>query len=339
MSQFFNNCLRIIRGLLIALAGIVTLSQGGNLYDAIKRQFFELSASLFRADVYQIVRNTLDKSHFFAFVALFAIWVILFGYRAYLVEKRSRLSYMGLLSLLNPLRAWKTIDMMHNYHHLFHEKKNQMEGFVDLRIGSDNVKSSIEALINNARQVLSCALGVDVSVHVKLFERDDLEGGCVSLEDSLLKAYVRSSSRRETKARQSGKLRARRNEELFKIVSSDSCADDDLSYKVNSGYNYVFSMEHYWICNNLRKQEECGCFENTSTDWQDYYNSLAVFLISAPMEIGVPVTECPFGLFIVDSHEVGRFDRKRLKYVGGYLAHRLHDFLTYRSNLEDGTIQ
>ncbi|MEF2230446.1 MAG: hypothetical protein V3571_05920 [Pseudodesulfovibrio sp.] len=331
---------RILRGLFFAVSAVAAslgVLESELLVKTVKESWVQRS---FDPSVFALA----DWRPIAGGAIVFLLWAFLYGVRRGLAGNGCCVKYRVLLSLVNPIPAWKAIKLLHEFHHLLHEKKSRMKGYADLTVGSDNVMSSFRDIVNKAQQVLSCALGVDVAVHIKMFESEERGGACVSLEQSVLKTYVRAPSRQERRRRDAGKLSARRNDEQFKVVPTlwndieklKSDYPPDAALKVNSGYNYAFTREHYWVGNNLRKQSKKGTYYSTSENWELFYNSLAVFLISAPIDAGKDVGECPFGLFIVDSHETGRFDKKRLKYVGGYLAHRLHDFFTYWSQLKMG---
>ena len=137
-------------------------------------------------------------------------------------------------------------------------------------------------------------------------------------------------------------LRARVTSEQFKLVdildstALEDCAKSNKKYSYNLAYNYVFfnKAQRYWICNNLAKAVNKKEFFSSSKDYNKYYNSLALFLLSSK-QINENVNDNVIGLFIIDSIKKQVFEKIIIGRVGGYLAHRLFEFISLYRELHE----
>jgi hypothetical protein len=175
---------------------------------------------------------------------------------------------------------------------------------------------------------------------VKLFaHKTSGATGNIPLKDAVLTTWLRVPSARERALRETGTLRARENDEVFKIITGTKGHANRMAQKavefrrgrkrVNSAYNHVFgNTEHFFVCNDLPAAAASGAFFSTSANFEDYYRSLAVFLVNANIAAGAPVDHQPvWGVFVIDSYETKRFEVNIMRAVGGYMAHRIYEVL------------
>jgi len=215
-------------------------------------------------------------------------------------------------------------------------------------------------LLNRCQDILKIITGVDFSIHVKLFEHsypeNSIDQGDSSIKQAILSTYKRFPSREElNKITETANFPARNDEEKFSIYPWKNKTEEDLytainniitnetatKFKKNFAYDYVLGpTKHYWLSNNLSKDHESKTFISSSENWQKYYNSLGVFVISSPIEQGKNINydNKAIGLLIIDSFESNVFSESNIKEIMGYFAHRFYDYFSSYQKVYDKQI-
>lgn len=130
-----------------------------------------------------------------------------------------------------------------------------------------------------------------------------------------------------------------RNANLYTLVRDDhpdnarrKKADEILrSYPFSKNYAFIKAInEGYFHCNDLKKLEEKGIYFNERTDWYEYYNATAVYVISAPK---TTPNESFIGFLCVDNRN-GRFDDGFCKSLLGILSFLVYDVLQMTAFLD-----
>lgn len=251
------------------------------------------------------------------------------------------LSVRQLLRLYTPNRLIKVVYFFHQFQHTLCECDDNLRALAKhnaVSIDNYNTRVLFRSVLSAAREFCCLALAADVSVHIKIFERDNPNPGVTMerLANTSLATYERVDSVHETKRRELGSIRGRTRSERFKVFVGEEGTVQNLlerfpatvsseDNRVNSAYCYALgNRKHFWIQNDLLKAQKNGLFYSTSKDWDTYYRGLAVFLVAPPVPPGEGLSVIPFGLFIIDSHQAGSFDYYLTRSIGGYIAHRLH---------------
>ena|GEM_PF-6501939 len=282
---------------------------------------------------------SLYSTYSFLFISFVLIIYFLRRVKIFSSNSCKKIGFIILFKSLNPINSFKLISELHKLEHLLIEKKkilranslfqNKNEVFFDENKNfhlRDEVKDILEKF-----QTIFNIFSRDVSVNFKRLKSEDL-----------LETYKRIPSKLEEIKENDKEIYSfipRTYEEIFKVSNNcvikqmEKLSEDEKNkyYSFNSAYDYVLSpnKEKYWICNNLKKSSEKETFFSSSKDYEKYYNSLAVFNVSEKYDNSdekVKDNSRSMGLLIFDGRTKA-FNPKIAKEVGGYLAHRLHNFL------------
>jgi hypothetical protein len=233
------------------------------------------------------------------------------------------------------------MECVHNFQHEFDNQVLAVKKSGSLSIEDKVVLEAVNSLLLKIQNCIKQCLGLDLSIHIKLFynDKDEQKGK----EYMAAQTYgMRLPSRREFDLCKSQLLQKRSNDEIFNIdkfetnLAKDICdkvkgiikRDGEGKFKKNSAYDFALSeTDHFWVSNDLRKHTEIGHFISNSARYDEYYNSLAVFII-APQNISLKRTDTDniYGLLVVDSNETNIFHKNMTRFFIGYFAHRLFDF-------------
>ncbi|CAA6813446.1 MAG: Unknown protein [uncultured Campylobacterales bacterium] len=95
----------------------------------------------------------------------------------------------------------------------------------------------------------------------------------------------------------------------------------------NSAINYVLfrDKKSYWISNNTQKAELDGVYYNSNDDTK-HYLSTAVFSVSKYVP-NSNKAEFSYGVLVLNNRSKGAFYTPYIREVGGFMAHRLNDFM------------
>lgn len=241
----------------------------------------------------------------------------------------------------NPIILFTTIKLVHEFYHELsfsvQEVKNKnLVNPIDL-----DGKILSGKLLRKCQDILRIITGVDFSLNIKLFQRTDYNAdGYVNYNNLTLSTYLRVISKKELIRIENNTIHNRESKELFFVEDWKKNQGDNLfvnlstykspeGYKRNLAYDYVLGpTTHYWLSNNLERDLKNKCFYSTSANWDQYYNSLAVFLISPPFDPGEYIEKKQaLGIIIADSLEKNVFERRFFKFLMGYFAHQFYDYL------------
>lgn len=198
------------------------------------------------------------------------------------------------------------------------EKTNEIE-----KEHSEVIGAALDSILEKYQKIINL-ISSDVSVNVKIFDKNNR---------NILKTIKRIPSDTELA---DSKLRGRVISEEFVLISGKTIEELNVENSINdksinSAYNLVCdenSLDFYYICNNLSKAKELGDFYSSSNEWQNYYDSLAVFLIcdKASSTSENPKFNKSNGILIFDSKQKYVFIHPIMIQLGGYLTHRLYSF-------------
>lgn len=247
--------------------------------------------------------------------------------------------------LLNQKNIYFIFDKLHNKveHNLIkieQELYRQYELYNNKHIKQDvyerYLRTSIKGLLENFKEVFDVICG-DISIHLKLIEEKTDDNKKIYFQ-----TIVRQASIREEKTDYIRTIRGELFEvsnkfdfnELEKVQKKLNNIKDNIT-RVNYAYNQVvFGYSKYWVCNNLRASVKNKEYFSGSKDYPSYYNSLAIFVVCEKEddEYNIDIENNSIsnikGLLIIDSIDSGCFEKKLIKEVGGYIAHKLDRFLS-----------
>lgn len=249
--------------------------------------------------------------------------------------------------ILRTIFFWRkthVIKVLHRFQHIKDKFTVMMESSGEkITVKSDIFREGMEQLLGQTQLAFNWLLVDDVNVHVKLFQWKEQKKGKIAMGQVPLKAFAR---------RYDWKKMVRSNDEKFWVECAtqqdwckyvDALKENEPSYNTitrqnknrkrkNSAYDFVCqpseSQNRFYVCNNLRRARTKKSYFSNSAGWEKYYNSIAVFLIyphSNITDLGEAVTP-PSGLLIIDSRSTGMFDKRAIRDVGGYLAHKLSEY-------------
>ena len=273
---------------------------------------------------------------------------------------QDRIALEAALTRFYPLKFHGVLQGIHFFQHEFEKWVKILSKYPDQKkeIIDEDFLAGINDLLIKAKSILNAYLMDDVAVHIKLFVGSKDWTRTTDLKNAVLKTYYRIPPKR--------KARGRSNDEIFKASATipqdwssyfdklgktehlrlENQLNSDEEERINTAYDYVLQpYEHFYICNDLALAQKQGAFYSNSLHYEEFYNSLAVFLIYPHLGDGQHIGEqhkkdkpFPVGLLIIDSLSTGLFD-KSLRDVGGYLAHRFYEYFeqVFRSQKQQPT--
>lgn len=249
--------------------------------------------------------------------------------------------------ILRTIFFWRkthVIKVMHRFQHVKDRFTVMMESSGEkISVKSDTFREGMEQLLGQAQLAFNWLLVDDVSVHVKLFQWKKENKGKIAMGRVPVKAFAR---------RYDWKKMVRLNEEKFWVKCAtqkdwygyvNDLIKKEPDYKSitsenknrkrsNSAYDFVCQpsepQERFYVCNNLRRAQTKKSYFSNSAGWENHYNSIAVFLIYPHSNVTDlnDATNTPSGLLIIDSRSTGMFDKRAMRDVGGYLAHKFAEY-------------
>ncbi len=247
---------------------------------------------------------------------------------------------IGLIIFFKNLAPYKALKLIFELHQLEHKMISKSKILKEnYKFNKDNayfaetenklLKDILTNILEDYQKIFNL-VSRNVSVNFKRF-----------IDDSTLETFVRIPSRKEilnASLENEQAEKARTLKELFKVSNETNIENlkftskEEKNFSVNSAYNNVLYKENkYWICNNLKKATEKGTFFSTSKNYVAYYNSLVVFAVCDKVITGKDIKDLTMGLLIFDSNS-NSFEHKITKELGGYLTHKLYNFL-YNENI------
>lgn len=273
-------------------------------------------------------------------------FIFLISFTIYLINRTKFIVFFK-SNLFSPIFIIKDIhEFQHIYDDIIDSIALAREAGKEVAIGDNLCRNSIFQLLSHIRTTLS-TIGIDqTSVNIKIPVNTGTGGRSITdLDHAVLKTYERAPSPLEQaltsidNEASSPKLTERSNKERF-IISNDENATKWMQdnagkckkghSRCNSAYIHVLgSGSHSWISNDLIKDKKKKQFLSTSTGWEKYYKSLAVVAI-APHQTRVNgCIDNSFGVLVADSPKRNAFNKKLVRKVLGYYAHRLYRLLKY----------
>lgn len=264
---------------------------------------------------------------------------ISFAYWIYHIKKilGIRKTPCSLIRLFKYKNHKNYIDYQKYIHHIYHTKYDTIESIIkhpQYRLKSDEVSKLIDSILQEYQHCLHSLTGVDFSLNIKLFKEDKQKGNYIAY------TYRRFPGTLELKGHEEQEIRYRydneeflvctcKQKDIYKLYDSiKDYIDDGSEYKRNLAYDYALnSQEHFWMSNDLKKDNNAKQFISSSNDYSLFYNSLAVFLISPPMRTRSDKKNIA-GLFIVDSIKTNVFISKESKMLIGLLSHMLYEIIS-----------
>jgi len=245
-----------------------------------------------------------------------------------------------------PLNLFKIILEIHECQHILETSRSEIKESNDQQnkhFIEKNKRRTIALILSKFRDIVNLITGSDVSIHIKLFESNGITHQSTDKREGFyLKAFERIPSKKELKLRENNELECRTNKKTFITykweddfikkysvkTNENSLAKSNLY--INSAYSFVLGKNaHYWVSNNLNKDNEKGLYYSNNPDEKKYYNSLGVFLIGPHIRDGEVSERSAAGLLIIDSYHTNIFDLPFLRQVVGYITHRLYFYLTF----------
>ncbi len=267
-----------------------------------------------------------------------------------------------LIRRCNPFALTKYLEYLHQFQHKHYENSLRILNSKENSPWTEVEKSHNKELLRICQKAIHALTGTEFSIHIKLFKsktNNQLISGEDSIYNSVFETYTRLPSKAEFD-KIINQFPARSSDELFTIQKWERNTIEklyekvDLSiktgnngYKKNYAYDYVFGpTKHYWLSNNLTLDEKNKYFISNSENWNNYYNSLGVFIISCPLHKGGDdnIEGNCVGLLIIDSHLKNVFQEKIIIEAMGYFAHRFFDYFNiyirnnviFNQNLDNG---
>ena len=252
--------------------------------------------------------------------------------RVFSLNPCKRISFIIFFKNYNPFKTLKIVYKLHQLEHKMIQKRNILRKNHKFReenayFGEEEneyLKETLSDILCEYQKIFN-VISRNISVNFKRF-----------IDETTLETFVRIPSRKEilnASLEDENAEKGRSVKELFCVNDKTDIEDlkhfeKDLKNKsVNSAYNNVLYKDNkYWICNNLKKAEKKDMFFSTSKNYDLYYNSLVVLAICDKVEVGNQVKDKTMGLLIFDSNS-NAFEHKITKELGGYLAHKLYNFL------------
>lgn len=281
------------------------------------------------------------------FIFLYFCWLF---YQYYIKKKLLNAGVNGVpikltyyLKRFNPFLLLYFSQDIHGFHHSICEAKNTINTSKIVSPLSKEGKILTAHLLQKCQIILQKTLGEDFSLNIKLFEKkvNSDSSNLSDIRDAVLLTYERVPSKKEREKELSHIIKKRSNSEKFVISKWEPDKINKLysiidsyngTYKKNLAYDFVFSANnHFWLSNDLEKDKKQMLFTSISDNYLDYYKSLAVFLLSPPLNVGEHVdVENVLGLIIFDTIETNVFHTEYSKQILGYFSHLIYDyFLTY----------
>ncbi len=308
----------------------------------------------------QFIRNIFKPLTLYIFLTILACYLLILAVTEYLRRRGERGIPVRLFSVIKKhLKIVSVIDELHEFQHLLSKGVKAIQNYPCTMDNFNNIgRYALTGLLTKVQQVIEMVTGADVSVNVKLFIREDstVRNDVIPAKKTYLRTLIRIPSRLENNNVRSNKCAEREDnmkyfigkERYIKVKNNKSQSmkkwitetitplkermeNRGDNFFVNSAYLYILgNMEHYFISNNLVKEEKKGLYLGNCKNWKDYYKSKAVFLISPNLRSNEKVDiNKPIGILIVDSHCKHIFEVRFIRKLIGYFAHRLYVFLKY----------
>lgn len=280
----------------------------------------------------------------------FALSLIMFGiptffFIRYLYKKGVAgvpLNYKLALKRLNPYLLSHYSNLIHDFQHIVTESIKEVITNNETDIGTRRARKRTVKLLDAIRHFLKTIIGVDFSVHLKLFESAQNEHtGDVKINDALLYTYERVPSLIEKKKMKHENLSARNSSEKFFIERWQSNTKIEDLYesitsnlrpngnKRNLSYDYALGpSKHFYLSNSLKRDSKKKKFCSSSENYELYYKSLGVFIISSNTNCGQHLDgEKILGVLIIDANETKVMHKTFIRDIMGYFSHRIFEYL------------
>ena len=228
----------------------------------------------------------------------------------------------------NPLVVIKILKGIHEFQHAYIDNMRMYKGN-DEKDGIDEFGKLIEEI----RKIFAY-IDNDISINFKVFlntNKNTKDSTTKSVEKTSLVTFVRARSERESQ-----QVRQRENREEYKVqpyVTAEELHNENGKgckiKKCNSAFNEVIGPnQHYYISNNLLRDEKNKKYFNSGDNWKDYYTSIAIFLVAPKQVDGYGTVGNPYALLIADSPKKYVFIHKSLVIaLMGYFSHRMYSFM------------
>lgn len=287
----------------------------------------------------QFVFNILIGSFILLVFVNIVIWVVS-RHLQKIGVRGEPLKFTLYLKRFNPRIMYNFILGLHSFHHELFQCKQKIFTYPISSPLSREGKDMTAHLLSHCHDIIRTLTGISFSINIKLFERlDNHASGSSNLDEAVLVTYERFPSIDEKKSFQSDKPGRKNNEKfLVEAWSNDNveeiyknCLKARDGFRKNYAYDFVLGpSKHYWLSNNLKKDDKRKCFFSSSKNYDQFYNSLAVFLISPPLDHSLkPSKEETFGLLIFDTIHSNVFDKELSRQLLGYFAHRFYEYFSY----------
>lgn len=317
-------------GTLASIVGFFSIN-----YVNLKSSLIELSKNIDNSYLLIILNYIITKVNENLFLYSLIFFLILYLLTFFIIICRrykvissnccKKLNIFRLIKIFNITKSFKLVKLLHELEHIFieHEKIYKINNCYNSNLETNSLKE----ILDKYKEIFDL-FSHDVSINIKIF-----------FEKDKLKTFIRVPSEYEIKKQDLHELQERNRTEEFKIenitivkqiekIEISQKYNQNRKYSINSAYNNVVfeqNNERYWICNNLKKATKNKLFISSSKNYSNYYNSLAVFLISD--KVDKIETGHMKGLLIIDSYSKGNFENSYIKQLGGYLAHKLYNFI------------
>jgi len=228
----------------------------------------------------------------------------------------------------NPLVVIKILKGIHEFQHVYIDNMRMYKG----NENKDGI-SEFANLIEEIRKIFAY-IDNDISINFKVFlntNKNTKDSTTKSVEKTSLVTFVRARSERESQ-----QVRQRENREEYKVqpyVTAEELHNENGKgckiKKCNSAFNEVIGPnQHYYISNNLLRDEKNKKYFNSGDNWKDYYTSIAIFLVAPKQVDGYGTVGNPYALLIADSPKKYVFIHKSLVIaLMGYFSHRMYSFM------------
>lgn len=233
-----------------------------------------------------------------------------------------------LLKSYNPWVLIKILKGLHEFQHVYIDNMRMYKG----NENKDGI-NEIGNLIEEIRKIFAY-IDNDISINFKVFlnTNKNTKGSTTkSVENTSLVTFVRARSERESQ-----QVRQRKNKEEYKVqpyVTAEELHNENGKgckiKKCNSAFNEVIGPnQHYYISNNLLRDEKNKKYFNSGENWKDYYTSIAIFLVAPRQVDACGTVGNPYALLIADSPKKYVFIHKSLVIaLMGYFSHRMYSFM------------
>jgi hypothetical protein len=301
-----------------------------------------------------------QKRFIFIFITTLSVIIFFFMISELLRRKGERgIPVRPYTIIRKHIKIISLIIEIHEFQHLFTRACNAIKKHSPSSANFNTIgRYALGTLLERIQIIVELATGANVSVNIKLFISDNStsRSNITAAKDTYLRTLIRLHSRKEALYIKKNVLEERDNNKKYYVGKErytksknnkpqslkkwinqtikplkEKLENNNTGYLVNSAYLYILGdKQHYFISNNLIKEEKRDLYTGNCTNWKSYYRSKAVFLICPNLKSGknVDLNE-PIGILIVDSKIRHIFETRFFRKLVGYFAHRLYDFLKY----------